>query len=146
MWWPGSELNRRLQPFEGLFVLWFEGLSDSGWPPRSLKSRQKNIAIVGRNCGFEHCRSTPDSVHLRGDRTLFPLYLEILFTPSEEDLPFSKPTSVCRFLSTLTGMPYCSRSSSSIHPSGQMPRDTRVPGLAPISKRQTRLPLCVSLR
>ncbi len=46
----------------------------------------------------EHCNRGPKlwarelplhtrfCVHLRGDRTLFPLYLEILFTPSEEEV------------------------------------------------------------
>jgi len=36
MWWPGTELNRRRQPFQVL-----NNLSDFRWPPKYLRSRER---------------------------------------------------------------------------------------------------------
>src|SRR5260370_29787446 len=40
-WWPGTELNRRRQPFQGLCCS-SNNLGDFRWPPKYLRSRERH--------------------------------------------------------------------------------------------------------
>jgi hypothetical protein len=42
MWWPGTELNRRRQPFQATLCCSLNDLSDSGWPPKYLRNRERH--------------------------------------------------------------------------------------------------------
>src|SRR5207244_10798773 len=41
-WWPGTELNRRRQPFQATLCCILDKLSDFRWPPKYLRSRERH--------------------------------------------------------------------------------------------------------
>ena len=66
IWWPGTELNRRRQPFQSYVMQYsLNNLTDSRWPPKSLRRRERHA-----NRGLEsrvqcRCRRETQSSILR---------------------------------------------------------------------------------
>src|SRR6266568_8981835 len=70
MWWPGTELNRRRQPFQATLCCSLNNLSDFRWPPKYLRSRERQENRGWRSWVQEQARKAckldrNSAVHLR---------------------------------------------------------------------------------
>src|ERR1017187_3692805 len=63
MWWPGTELNRRRQPFQNSYDQCFQQLQWLGWDCQNTGKYEKNEWVVGdskaQESSIEACECLP---------------------------------------------------------------------------------------